>query len=508
MKPMKQALLITAYHNFFQLKEYVIYYEQYFSCYIHIDKKSDMTAEQIKELQKYPNVTVIQTYRILWGSYKHIQAILDLMELALQEKDLMYVHIISGDDFLIKSPAYFEQFFSQSEGKNFIERIPCKGNPILEKRYQYYYFMHILDAKIVHPIFIEALVGLQKLFGIKRTIQYPYKGLIWSSLSKEAAAFVVKKVKETDYLKQIKYCSVPEEFFLQNIFLGSEIEETIVNDNLRYNLWNDPKRGNPAVLDKSDWEDIKASNKLFARKVQWEKSRGLYEKIREFLEGEMELGHILIVEDEQSINDLIQMNLEMVGHICLQVFDGKEAMKEIEKQHFDLCLLDIMLPGIDGFHLLDKFKSAEIPVIYLTAKSSLTDRVKGLNLGEEDYIVKPFETLELLARIDVILRRYGKINKSFVCKDIEVRLLERLVVKGNQMIELTAQEYNLLEVLVQNRNLALSREKLLETAWGYDYSGETRTVDIHIQRLRKKLGWDDVIKTVFKYGYRLEVPRE
>lgn len=217
------------------------------------------------------------------------------------------------------------------------------------------------------------------------------------------------------------------------------------------------------------------------------------------------MANILIVEDEQSISDLILMNLTMVGHSVVQAYDSNEALDAIRRQHFDLCLLDIMIPGIDGFQLIEKFKNTGIPVIYLTAKSSLTDRVKGLNLGAEDYITKPFESLELLARIDVVLRRYGKNNLTFSFQDVEVSLSERLVRKAGQVIELTAQEFTLLEVLIQNRNLALSREKLLEAAWGYDYAGETRTVDMHIQRLRKKLDFEDVIKTVYKYGYRLEV---
>lgn len=217
------------------------------------------------------------------------------------------------------------------------------------------------------------------------------------------------------------------------------------------------------------------------------------------------MAHILIVEDEPSISDLILMNLTMVGHTAIQAYEGTVALEAFKENRFDLCLLDVMLPGEDGFQLIDKFKTAMVPVIYLTAKSSLTDRVKGLNLGAEDYITKPFETLELLARIEVVLRRFGKTNSFFSYQDVDISFSERLVRKGGQIIDLTAQEFALLEVLIQNRNLALSRDKLLETAWGFDYYGETRTVDMHIQRLRKKLAWDDVIKTVYKYGYRLEV---
>lgn len=217
------------------------------------------------------------------------------------------------------------------------------------------------------------------------------------------------------------------------------------------------------------------------------------------------MGHILIVDDEKSISDLIVMNLTMVGHTSEQAFDGEEALEKLQTGYFDLCLLDIMLPGKDGFELIEEFKKLKTPVIYLSAKNSLTDRVKGLNLGAEDYIVKPFETLELIARIEVVLRREGKNKDIFTYGNVTVELKKHLVLKDNEVIDLTAQEYLLLEALILNQNLALTREQLLNIAWGYDYIGETRTVDMHIQRLRKKLDWEDIIKTVFKFGYRLEV---
>ena len=131
--------------------------------------------------------------------------------------------------------------------------------------------------------------------------------------------------------------------------------------------------------------------------------------------------------------------------------------------------------------------------------------MKGLKLGADDYIVKPFESMELLARIEVVLRRTGKFSDIFEYRNIKVDFAKREVFKNNEKIEMTAQEFELLKVLIQNKNLALSREKLLESAWGYDYYGDTRTVDMHIQRLRKKLSWDDIIVTVYKYGYRLEI---
>lgn len=219
------------------------------------------------------------------------------------------------------------------------------------------------------------------------------------------------------------------------------------------------------------------------------------------------MGQILIVEDEPSINDLILMNITMVGHVGEQAYDSTQAQEALSRKQFDLCLLDVNIPGLDGFQFIDYIKHVGVPVIFLTARTSLSDRVKGLGLGAEDYITKPFETLELLARIEVVLRRSGKCIPTFNYNGVEVRLMERRVLKDGQPVDLTAQEYALLEVLIQNRNLALSREKLLEAAWGYDYIGETRTVDMHIQRLRKKLDFEEVIKTVYKYGYRLEVTK-
>lgn len=216
------------------------------------------------------------------------------------------------------------------------------------------------------------------------------------------------------------------------------------------------------------------------------------------------MADILIVDDEKMINDLILMNLQMVGHRPQQAFTGKEALERVNLHNFDLILLDIMLPELDGYQLLPLFVKKNIPVIYLTAKDSLSDRVKGLTAGADDYITKPFETVELLARIEAVLRRCSRDQKVFALRNIQVDFLSRRVYRYGQEIDLTAQEFLLLEVLCRNCNIALSREQLLEKAWGYDYVGETRTVDIHIQRLRKKLGLEHTIKTVYKYGYRLE----
>ena len=216
------------------------------------------------------------------------------------------------------------------------------------------------------------------------------------------------------------------------------------------------------------------------------------------------MAKILVVEDEKAINNLIKKNLELVGHSCVSVFDGEAVFDEIEKQNFDLILLDIMLPKRDGFQVIEELKE-NIPIIFLTARNAVSDRVKGLKLGADDYIVKPFDMLELQARIESVLRRFHKAAQSFSLGDVKVDLSGQQVYFQNTLIEIAPKEFQLIETLIKNRNIAaLSREKLLEIAWGYDFGGDTRTVDVHIHAIRKKLGWENVIKTVYKLGYRLE----
>jgi len=214
------------------------------------------------------------------------------------------------------------------------------------------------------------------------------------------------------------------------------------------------------------------------------------------------LAKILIVEDEKPINNLIKKNLELVGHTCVCVFDGEKALDEIGSQSFDLILLDVMLPKMDGFEIIQDI--SDMPVIFLTARSDVKDRIKGLQLGADDYIVKPFDMLELQARVESVLRRTHKLDNTFKLGDVEVDMKGRQVLLSGACVDFTPQEYTLIETLINNRNIAMSRERLLEIAWGYDYSGDTRTVDVHISSIRRKLMWEDTIKTVYKLGYRLE----
>lgn len=216
------------------------------------------------------------------------------------------------------------------------------------------------------------------------------------------------------------------------------------------------------------------------------------------------MNKILIVEDERPISRLIKINLSDAGYCCVCAFDGKEAIELIDHQQFDLILLDIMLPKINGYELMKYIRPLEIPVIFLTAKSDVKDRVKGLKLGAEDYIVKPFEIIELLARVETVLRRYHKTATVLSVYDITVDTLSRIVRKNNQIINLTVKEYDLLLLFIQNKNIALFRDRIYEAVWGDYYIGDSRTVDLHVQRMRKKLGLEDKIVPVYKVGYRLE----
>lgn len=213
---------------------------------------------------------------------------------------------------------------------------------------------------------------------------------------------------------------------------------------------------------------------------------------------------ILVVEDERPISDLIRMNLEDAGYQCACALDGLTAADILEKHTFDLVLLDIMLPKVDGYELFEYIKPTGTPVIFLTAKAGLNDRVKGLNLGAEDYIVKPFEIVELMARIQVVLRRYHKDATKLVFGDIVLNTENRTVCRNGQEIVLTPKEFTLLELFVRNKNMTLFRDKIYELVWENDSYGDTRTLDLHVQRLRKKLGLTEKLKTIYKVGYRLE----
>ena len=218
------------------------------------------------------------------------------------------------------------------------------------------------------------------------------------------------------------------------------------------------------------------------------------------------MNKILIVEDELAISELMKMALEEQGYKCEVADDGEKGANLIEKNQYDLILLDIMLPKIDGYELLEYIKQiSEIPTIFITAKSQTKDKIKGLKDGADDYITKPFETEELLARIEAVLRRYNKGTEIQKIDNIEINVVSRTVKKDGKEVLLTPKEFDLLQILIQNKNFALYKETLYEKVWGEELEFETRTLDLHIQRLRKKLDWKYKIKTIYKIVYMLEV---
>ena len=214
---------------------------------------------------------------------------------------------------------------------------------------------------------------------------------------------------------------------------------------------------------------------------------------------------IFIVEDEKPISDLLRMSLTKAGYECKCAYDGMAAADVLENECFDLILLDVMLPGADGFELMEYIKHLDMPVIFITAKNSVEDRVRGLRMGAEDYIVKPFEIIELLARIETVLRRYNKLDRMIEIAGLSIDTRSMVVRRDGEEVPLTRKEYELLLLFARNPGTALYRETIYERVWGGDYFGDSRTIDLHVQRVRKKAGWEDKLQSVYKVGYRLEV---
>lgn len=216
---------------------------------------------------------------------------------------------------------------------------------------------------------------------------------------------------------------------------------------------------------------------------------------------------ILIVEDDANIAKLVEATVAIGGYEGVVCTNGAEAFEKIEHENFDLILLDVMLPDMSGFEIMQKRTNTDSPVIFITAKQELTDKVRGLRLGAEDYIVKPFEMLELLVRIDNILKRCGKDEPEEIhIRDVVVNEKKRTVQKNGVDIPMQPMEFDCLLVFWKYRNRVISRDQILNILWGVDFEGESRTVDVHVGNIRKKLDFSDVIITVPRVGYRMEVP--
>ncbi len=216
------------------------------------------------------------------------------------------------------------------------------------------------------------------------------------------------------------------------------------------------------------------------------------------------MAKILIIEDDAHVALTIQATLTMAGYESRILPDGGEAVAQVSGGAYDLVLLDVMLPGEDGFSLMEKLRGCGTPVIFLTARQDVLDKVSGLRLGAEDYIVKPFEALELLARIEVVLRRFNKLSGVLTCGRLRADTDKHEVTVDGNPVSLTPKEFDMLVFLMQHVDVAVTREQLLHHVWGYSFVGETRTVDMHIRQLRKKLNLSDALVTIPKLGYRLE----
>ena len=215
--------------------------------------------------------------------------------------------------------------------------------------------------------------------------------------------------------------------------------------------------------------------------------------------------NILICDDQEDIVNALKIYLTPEGYNLFSAYTGKEALEIVKNNEIHLILLDVMLPKIDGFELMEYIRPLGIPVIFLTAKNAVSDRVKGLRMGAEDYIVKPFEIVELLARVDVVLRRYRLSEEEIHICGLDIDTRSMRVTREGQEIALTRKEYELLLFFARNPNTALYRETIYERVWGGEFEYGSKTVDLHVQRLRKKVGWTRELQAVNKVGYRLEV---
>lgn len=284
-----QALVITAYQNKTTLKRNLELFSKRFECFVHIDKKSPInTPEFLEELNSLERVTAISEYKINWGSYLHMMAILRLLQMALKKTEIDRIHIISGEDFPVKSYEEFHQFFEVEHPKeNFIELTDIRNMPMVQRRYTKFHFQHIFNRKSKNKLIIfidKAIRQMQYHLPFERKTRFDYKGLVWSSLSREGAERVLEYVTPKR-IEVLKYTEAAEEFMVQNALMGSELEKTVVTDNLRFADWNQCLTG-PKVLNIKDYEKIKKSACFFARKIHDKEdepeAKALYDRV--FLE--------------------------------------------------------------------------------------------------------------------------------------------------------------------------------------------------------------------------------
>ena len=216
------------------------------------------------------------------------------------------------------------------------------------------------------------------------------------------------------------------------------------------------------------------------------------------------MNKVLVCDDEKKIRETFYDYLSAKGFDVTLAENGKEAVEKVRNDYYDIVVLDVMMPKIDGYELMEYAANLGLPVIFLTALGSTQNKVKGLRMGADDYLAKPFEIVELLARVEAVLRRYNKSEQIIEIFDVVIDTLSRTVIQNGRQVSLTIKEFELLLLFVRNRNIALYRDTIYENVWQGEYTEQSRTVDLHVQRLKKKLHWEEHITAVYKVGYRLE----
>jgi hypothetical protein len=264
-----QALIITAYKDLDLLEENLKLFSGYFNCYVHIDKKAITdNSELLSRLNNIENVWAVSLYKINWGSYLHLMAIYKLLKKSLEDSDNTYFHIISGNDFPVKTPHEFEAFFTGNR-KNYFEVTDIRNMPVMQKRYQIYHFQHVFNRKSSNraEVYIDKIIRhLQYMLHIRRKESYAYKGLVWGSITRDGAQCCVDYIEKPGRIHSLKYCENSEEFLLTNAILGNDkLRETVDYYNLRYSIWS--HADSPDVLDMSNLDDIMSSDAFFARKI-------------------------------------------------------------------------------------------------------------------------------------------------------------------------------------------------------------------------------------------------
>ena len=217
--------------------------------------------------------------------------------------------------------------------------------------------------------------------------------------------------------------------------------------------------------------------------------------------------NILVCDDDRAIVDAIEIYLSQEGYTVVKAYDGLDALKKLQENEIQLVLMDVMMPGMDGIRTTMKIReTSSVPIIFLSAKSEDVDKILGLNIGADDYITKPFGMMEFVARVKAVLRRCSRQedDKELKCDDLKLSVGRHKVYWKEEKVELTRKEFELLQYLMENKGLVMTRNQILCHVWGYDFDGETRTVDVHVRTLRQKLGEaGNLIETVRGVGYRI-----